>query len=333
MRMNKLPLAKRAPNPLHAVRGIVHAVDQPHCGRVDQHRVKLLVDAGRACLAIHDETVRGVKATPHPVRRDLVVLLCQGEERRDREGRARKALATCGRGPRSTPTRKLIVSYLVGDRSASARWSFMDDLRAPAGQSRAAHHGRPQGLPGGRRGRLRRRRGLCAAREALRQPTGEGSEPLQPGRMHRHHEAAGRWQARHRRTSARQLRRAPEPHDADAHAPVHPADQRLLEEVENHMHVVALYFVFYNFFRIHKTLRMSPAMAAGITDGSGRWRMWWPRWTSWPRRPRSAGLTRSGLHEKRGANPSLAPLSGEPVRNGENATIMHNKADMSRFRY
>jgi hypothetical protein len=30
--------------------------------------------------------------------------------------------------------------------------------------------------------------------------------------------------------------------------------------------MVALYTVFYNFIRIHKTLRMSPAMAAGIAD-------------------------------------------------------------------
>ncbi len=29
---------------------------------------------------------------------------------------------------------------------------------------------------------------------------------------------------------------------------------------------LALYFAFYNFCRIHKTLRVSPAMAAGITD-------------------------------------------------------------------
>ena len=34
----------------------------------------------------------------------------------------------------------------------------------------------------------------------------------------------------------------------------------------NHVHALALYFAFYNFCRIHKTLRMSPAMAAGITD-------------------------------------------------------------------
>lgn len=29
---------------------------------------------------------------------------------------------------------------------------------------------------------------------------------------------------------------------------------------------LALYFVFYNFTRIHKTPKVSPAMAAGITD-------------------------------------------------------------------
>ena len=30
--------------------------------------------------------------------------------------------------------------------------------------------------------------------------------------------------------------------------------------------MLALFFVFYNFVRMHKTLRMTPAMAAGITD-------------------------------------------------------------------
>ena len=38
------------------------------------------------------------------------------------------------------------------------------------------------------------------------------------------------------------------------------------KRVENHCHALALYFVFYNFVRIHRTLRMSPAMAAGISD-------------------------------------------------------------------
>ena len=43
------------------------------------------------------------------------------------------------------------------------------------------------------------------------------------------------------------------------------------KKFENHMHMVALYTVFYNSCRIHKTLRMTPAMAAGLTDSSGPW--------------------------------------------------------------
>jgi hypothetical protein len=38
------------------------------------------------------------------------------------------------------------------------------------------------------------------------------------------------------------------------------------KKFENHMHMVALYTVWYNFIKMHKTLRMTPALAAGITD-------------------------------------------------------------------
>jgi hypothetical protein len=36
------------------------------------------------------------------------------------------------------------------------------------------------------------------------------------------------------------------------------------KKLQNHEHMVALYALWYNFVRIHKTLRTSPAMAAGI---------------------------------------------------------------------
>lgn len=38
------------------------------------------------------------------------------------------------------------------------------------------------------------------------------------------------------------------------------------KKIDSHIHALSLYFVFYNFARQHKTLRMSPAMAAGISD-------------------------------------------------------------------
>ena len=36
------------------------------------------------------------------------------------------------------------------------------------------------------------------------------------------------------------------------------------KKLENHAHMVALFALWYNFVRVHKTLRMSPAMAAGV---------------------------------------------------------------------
>jgi hypothetical protein len=37
------------------------------------------------------------------------------------------------------------------------------------------------------------------------------------------------------------------------------------KDAENHAHSVALNFMYYNFVRIHQTLRVTPAMAAGVT--------------------------------------------------------------------
>jgi IS1 family transposase len=41
---------------------------------------------------------------------------------------------------------------------------------------------------------------------------------------------------------------------------------------ENHWAALCLWFAYYNFCRIHKTLRVTPAMEAGITDHLGRFR-------------------------------------------------------------
>jgi len=38
------------------------------------------------------------------------------------------------------------------------------------------------------------------------------------------------------------------------------------KKVENHQHALALYFMYYNFARVHQTLRVTPAMQAGVSD-------------------------------------------------------------------
>lgn len=38
------------------------------------------------------------------------------------------------------------------------------------------------------------------------------------------------------------------------------------KKVENLEHAIALHFMYYNFRRIHRTLKVSPAIAAGVTD-------------------------------------------------------------------
>ena len=38
------------------------------------------------------------------------------------------------------------------------------------------------------------------------------------------------------------------------------------KKVENHAYAVALYFMHYNFAKVHGTLRVTPAMEAGVSD-------------------------------------------------------------------
>lgn len=38
------------------------------------------------------------------------------------------------------------------------------------------------------------------------------------------------------------------------------------KKIDNHVYALSLYFVFYNFVRVHKSLRVPPEMAAGVAD-------------------------------------------------------------------
>ena len=38
------------------------------------------------------------------------------------------------------------------------------------------------------------------------------------------------------------------------------------KKIENHMYAVALHYMYYNYCRIHQTLRVTPAMESGLAD-------------------------------------------------------------------
>ncbi len=38
------------------------------------------------------------------------------------------------------------------------------------------------------------------------------------------------------------------------------------KKIENHAHAVALHYTYYNWCRVHKSLRVTPAIEAGLTD-------------------------------------------------------------------
>jgi len=59
---------------------------------------------------------------------------------------------------------------------------------------------------------------------------------------------------------------APELHDVDFRARFRRLTNGFSKKLENHAAMVALYFMYYNFARVHQTLRVTPAMEARISD-------------------------------------------------------------------
>ncbi len=159
---------------------------------------------------------------------------------------------------------KLVISYLVGDRSAKCAFALMDDLA-----SRLAH--RIQLTTDGHRVRLDavesafgsgidysmlvKMYGADRETEATDSPavcTGARCVPIigKPDPKH----ISTSFVERQNLTMRMSMRRSTRLTNAFS------------KKVENHAQSVALHFMYYNFVRIHQTLRVTPAMAAGISD-------------------------------------------------------------------
>ena len=224
---------------------------------------KLLVQAGEACLILHDDTVRNVKASR--IQCDEIWSFCHAKAKNVATAKA----APEGAGDVWTWTAidadtKLIVSYYVGNRSGESAMVLMDDLRA-----RLAN--RVQLTTDGHKAYL----------EAVEGAFGGDVDFAQLVKMYGPTiTAPGRYSPAEC-TGIKKIAREGNPdvkHVSTSYVERQNLTMRMSmrrftrltnafsKKLDNHIHALALYFVFYNFTRIHKTLRMSPAMAAGVTD-------------------------------------------------------------------
>ena len=261
--MNKLPLAKR----IQILAMLCEGSSMRSISRVADVSIntvsKLLVEAGEACLILHDDTVRNVKASR--IQCDEIWSFCHAKAKNVASAKA----APKGAGDVWTWTAidadtKLIVSYFVGDRSGESAMVLMDDL-----QARLAN--RVQLTTDGHKAYLEAVEGAFGGDVDFAQLVKlYGPTITAPGRY-----------SPAECTGIKKIRREGNPdiaHVSTTYVERQNLTMRMSmrrftrltnafsKKLDNHIHALALYFVFYNFTRIHKTLRVSPAMAAGITD-------------------------------------------------------------------
>jgi IS1 family transposase len=221
---------------------------------------KLLVDAGKACLVAHDEMVRNVEAKR--IQCDEIWSFCYAKEKQA------KKLDNPDAGDVWTWTAidadsKLILSYLVGDRGHESAKGFMMDLRdrvtgRPQITTDQWHRYAPATLfafgPYVDFAQLVKI--FCATRGEGRYSPGEccgtRTEIVQGNPDPAHISTS--YVERQNLTMRMHMRRFTRLTNAFS------------KKVENHAYAVALHMMYYNFVRLHKSLRVTPAMAAGITD-------------------------------------------------------------------
>jgi IS1 family transposase len=224
--------------------------------------VKLLIDAGHACAAFHDVTVRGI--TAKSIQADEIWSFSYAKQKNVKFAKA----APEGAGDVWTWTAidadsKLIVSWHVGDRSQHTGIAFMGDLKARlANRVQLTTDGHKAYLKAvavvdfdadyamlnkifatDYAGAGRYNPPKCIG--AIKNPIMGNPDPDLINTSFAERKNLTMRMSTHRFTRL---------------------TNAFSKKFENHCHALALYFVFYNFCRVHKTLGAIPAMAAGLVD-------------------------------------------------------------------
>jgi IS1 family transposase len=245
-RRNKLPLGTRVPILTMLVEGSSLRRISRVCDVPINTVTKFLVDAGRVCAVFHDEKVRNVKA--RRVQVNEIWSFTYAKQKNVAKAKAAPAEA----GDNWTWTAidvdtNLIISWLVGGRDGDYAMVLMDDLL-----SRLAN--RVQLTSDGDKGYLEAVEGASGSKGCYSpaECTGIRKTRIEGNPDPKH--VSTSYAERHNLNMRMQMR----------------GFTRLTtgysKNIQNHAHMVALYTLWYNWIRTHKAHRVTPAMAAGLTD-------------------------------------------------------------------
>lgn len=261
--MNRLPLQKRA----QILGLLVEGTSLRATSRLADVSIntvtKLLVDLGAACLKYQADTLRDLPCKRVQV--DEIWAFCYAK----RMNVATAKAAPEGAGDIWTWTAicadtKLVPSWYVGERSAEAATEFAVDL---AGRMKDRIQLTSDGFINYRKaveaafgidvdyGQLVKQYG------SVNPGPGRYSPPVCTGAVKER--MVGRPDPKHISTSFVERQNLTMRMSMRRFTRLTNAFSK---KVENHTHAVAVHFMYYNFGRIHKTLRITPAMAAGVSD-------------------------------------------------------------------
>jgi IS1 family transposase len=270
--MNKLPIAKK----VQIINCLVEGMSLRATSRLVDVSIntvtKLLVDVGKACQGFHDETVHSL--TSKRVQLDEIWSFVYAKESNASDivnsevDKAGDVWTWVG----IDADTKLVISWLVGDRDALAADAVVSDIKS----------------------RLNNRvqlttDGLKIYIEAVNKSFGKEIDFAQLQKIYESGNPKGekryqqRMEARYSpgkfvRTEIKHISGNPDAkHINTSFVERQNLTMRMhmrrftrltnafSKKIENHCHAIALHFVYYNFCKIHKTLRVTPAMEAGVT--------------------------------------------------------------------
>jgi IS1 family transposase len=262
--MNKLPVAKRVQILSMLVEGSSLRSISRVCGVSINTVTKLLVDAGAVCAAFHADNVKDVKAKR--IQCDEIWSFCYAKNKNVPTAKRKDvAYGDVWTWTGLDADSKLIVSWMVGGRDSDYAMGLMDDLR-----SRLAN--RVQLTTDGHKAYLEAVEGAfggdidyamlvkiygatsdsAKGRYSPAECIGARKERIEGNPDPKHISTS--YVERQNLTMRMQMRRFTRLTNAFS------------KKIENHCHSLALYFVWYNWIRIHKTHKLTPAMSAGLTD-------------------------------------------------------------------